>query len=184
MNNNSPKAGEKRPFVDEKPVLPGAELPEPKKTRVEQGVVAKNEIASSVEEHLRVEENSCEMASTIEPPEFVSDKKSYETYKRDLKMWSRITTLKKSAQAEMVVYRLEGHSSGIKDKIMTQLGSKLEDNDKGIDELIKFLDGIYTKDDMAEAWTLTVACGGERIPRSFRSQTFTYISLLYIHFQC
>ena len=74
MNNNSPKAGEKRPFVDEKPVLPGAELPEPKKTRVEQGVVAKNEIVSSVEEHLRVEESSCEMASTIEPPEFVSDK--------------------------------------------------------------------------------------------------------------
>ena len=92
------------------------------------------------------------MATNLEPPSFVSDIKSYETYKRDLKMWSRITTLKKKAQAEMVVYKLDGHPSGIKEKIMTQLGSKLEDNEKGIDDLIEFLDGIYTKDDMADAW--------------------------------
>ena len=152
MNNNSPKAGDKRPRVDEKPVPPGAELPEEKKLRVGQSTVAKKEITTSVEEDLRGEENSCRMSMTIEPPSFVSDNKSYETYKQDLKMWSRITTLKKSVQAEMVVYKLDGHPSGIKDKIMTQLGDKLEDNEKGIDILIKFLDGIYTKDDMADAW--------------------------------
>ena len=152
MNNNSPKAGDKRPRVDEKPVPPGAELPEEKKLRVGQSTVAKKEITTSVEEDLRGEENSCRMSMTIEPPSFVSDNKSYETYKQDLKMWSRITTLKKSVQAEMVVYKLDGHPSGIKDKIMTQLGDKLEDNEKGIDILIEFLDGIYTKDDMADAW--------------------------------
>ena len=119
MNNKSPKSGDKRPRVDEKPVPPGAELPENKKTRVDQTAVVKNEINTSVEED-RVDENSCEMATTIEPPSFVSDNKSYETYKRDLKMWSRITTLKKSAQAEMVVYRLDSNPSGIKEKIRGQ----------------------------------------------------------------
>jgi hypothetical protein len=98
--------------------------------------------------------NVCQsrMTNMIEPPTFVSDKKSYAEYKADLKMWSRITSLEKSVQAEMVVYRLEGHPSRIKEKITTQLGEKLQDNEKGIEELIAFLDTIYTKDEMADAW--------------------------------
>ena len=48
----------------------------------------------------------------------------------------------------MVVYRLAGHSSGIKEKIQIQIGEKLEGNKEGMNELIKFLDTIYAKDDM------------------------------------
>ena len=35
------------------------------------------------------------MAATLEPPAFVSQAKSYAIYKRDLKMWSRITKIQK-----------------------------------------------------------------------------------------
>ena len=58
-------------------------------------------------------------------------------------MWSRITSVEKKLQAEVVVYSLDGHSSSIMEKIQVGIGSKLEDNEEGIDELIRFLDGIY-----------------------------------------
>ena len=67
-------------------------------------------------------------------------------------MWSRITTLPKKVHAETVVFRLDNHVSRIKDKIMTQIGDKLKGNEDGITELIKFLDTIYNKDEMADAW--------------------------------
>ena len=62
-----------------------------------------------------------DMSKFIEPPAFVSDTKSYAEYKADLKRWSRICGLDKNVQAEMVVYRLEGHPSRIKEKVNTQL---------------------------------------------------------------
>ena len=92
------------------------------------------------------------MASNIEPPSFVSETKTYAEYKEDLKRWSRLTTLARKHQADMVVYRLDGHPSGIKEKIVTQISDKIEGKDDGIDELIKFFDDIYGKDDMADAW--------------------------------
>ncbi len=92
------------------------------------------------------------MSNTEPPPSFVSEVKSYADYKSDLEMWSRITSLDAKLQAEMVVYRLEGDPSHIKEKIVTQIGDKLKNNPEGIKELLTFLDGIYQKDDMAIAW--------------------------------
>ena len=97
------------------------------------------------------------MAFLLEPPAFVSEKKSFAEYKKDLQRWSRLTSLDKSVQAEMVVYRLEGHPSRIKEKITTQLGDTLEENEEGIDLLLKFLAKIYEKDSMADAWDKYVA---------------------------
>jgi hypothetical protein len=82
----------------------------------------------------------------------VSEKKSYAEYKADLQMWSRITSLDAKVQAEMVVYRLEGDPSRIKEKIVTQIGDKLTGNENGIQVLLEFLDGIYKKEEMADAW--------------------------------
>ena len=93
------------------------------------------------------------MSRNIEPPPaFVSETKSYAEYKNDLEMWSRITGLDKKLQAETVVYRLEGELSRIKEKIVTQIGDKLKDNENGIAALLEFLDTIYKTDDMADAW--------------------------------
>ena len=93
------------------------------------------------------------MSSTLlEPPTFISENKSFDVYKKDLKRWSRLTSLDKKLQAEMVVYKLENHPSRIQEKITTQLGDQLEDNENGIDVLLEFLEGIYQKDSMADAW--------------------------------
>ena len=68
-------------------------------------------------------------------------------------MWSRITNVPQNSQAEVVVYGLEGDPSGIKEKIIVNIGEKLENAADGIDQLIKFLDTIYQEDDMSAAWT-------------------------------
>ena len=92
-------------------------------------------------------------SKSFEPPAFVSETKSYSEYKSDLYMWSRITQIPKKSQAEVVVYNLEGHKSRIKEKVVLNIGEKIKDSEEGIDELIKFLDTIYKKDEMADAWT-------------------------------
>ena len=71
-----------------------------------------------LENNRRVKNQSTKMASKAkyEPPSFVSNTKSYATYKADLKRWSRITGIDKKLQAEVVVYSLDGHKSGIKEK--------------------------------------------------------------------
>ena len=92
------------------------------------------------------------MSRFIEPPTFLSDSKSYAVYKSDLETWSIISGVDPMLQAETVVYRLEGHPSRIKEKINTQIGTKLKDNANGLKELLTFLDGIYSKDDLADAW--------------------------------
>jgi hypothetical protein len=89
----------------------------------------------------------------LEPPAFISEKKSYSAYKKDLRMWSRITNVPKTSQAELVVYGLEGHPSGIKEKVIVNIGESLENAADGIDLLINFLDSIYKEDDMSAAWT-------------------------------
>ena len=80
------------------------------------------------------------MTTNIKPPSFVSDTKTYAEYKEDLKRWSRLTTLEKKHQADMVVYYLDGHPSGVKEKVVTQISDKIIDKDDGIDQLIKFFD--------------------------------------------
>ena len=72
------------------------------------------------------------MSRSVEPPNFVGDEKTYAQYKLDSQQWSRISGIEKKLQAEMVVYRLEGHPSRIKEKISTQIGEKLIDNADGI----------------------------------------------------
>ena len=90
----------------------------------------------------------------FEPPAFISKTKTYSTYKADLKRWSRITSVEKKLQAEVVVYNLEGHPSGIKEKIEVKIGSELENNEDGIERLLKFLDTIYQQDEMSDACLL------------------------------
>ena len=79
----------------------------PGDVKVEDTTVEGSEIKKSVLE------KSSEMTTILEPPSFVSEKKSFGEYKKDLLRWSRLTSLDKKVQAEMVVYRLEGHPSRI-----------------------------------------------------------------------
>ena len=90
------------------------------------------------------------MLINIEPPLFIDSRKKFSEYKKDLLRWSRLTSIKPELQAELVVYKLEGHSSNIKEKIVAQLGDVLEGNKDGIEKLLQFLETIYGEDDMAE----------------------------------
>ena len=91
-------------------------------------------------------------SSLLEPPSFVSETKKFSEYKKDLLRWSRLTTVSKELQAELVVYRLEGHPSNIKEKIVTQIGDDLENNADGINKLLAFLESIYDEDDLADTY--------------------------------
>ena len=94
------------------------------------------------------------MASNIfnEPPSFVSEDKSMAEYEADLRMWSRLTSLKPEQHAEAVVFYLGKQKNQIKDKIMTAIGDKLTNNKDGLEELIKFLKTIYSSDEMADSY--------------------------------
>ena len=88
----------------------------------------------------------------LEPPDFCDDASGYAEYKKRLQRWSRITTIKKKQQAEVVVYHLENHPSGIQEKIDTAIGDKIQDSETGMVDLVKYLDEIYAEDDMTSAW--------------------------------
>ena len=60
--------------------------------------------------------SSATMSFLIEPPAFISSSKKFAEYKKDLLRWSRLTSVKPELQAEMVIYRLEGHPTNIKKK--------------------------------------------------------------------
>ena len=92
------------------------------------------------------------MSSKVTPPDFIVDAAEYPEYKKKLLRWARITKIEKSNQAEVVLYHLEGHPSGIQEKIDTALGKEVEDKDDGLQKLVTFLDSIYGEDKMTEAW--------------------------------
>ena len=81
-------------------------------------------------------------SSLLEPPSFVSETKKFPEYKKDLLRWSRLTTVSKELQAELVVYRLEGHPSNIKEMIVNQIGDD-------INKFLAFLESIYNEDDFS-----------------------------------
>ena len=90
---------------------------------------------------------------TYQPPKFIEDASRYPEYRRKLLRWSRITKVDKKQQAEVVLYHLEGHVSGIQEKIDTALGDEIVDKEDGLTKLINYLDSIYAEDDMVDAWT-------------------------------
>ena len=96
------------------------------------------------------------MASSTQkfaPPKFIDSASGYSEYKRKLERWSRITKTEKKKQAEVILYNLEGHPSGIQEKIDTALGDEIVDKEDGLEKVIKYLDTIYAEDEMTEAWT-------------------------------
>ena len=99
-------------------------------------------------------EQDSSMATTnnLKTPEFISDTKTFKIYEKDVKMWSRMTSLKAELQAEWIVLNLDGHPSGIKETIQTHLGDKLENNANGIKDLLTFLKGIYDIDDFQDCY--------------------------------
>ena len=89
----------------------------------------------------------------VDPPKVFDNASGYPEYKLKLQRWSRITKTEKKQQAEMVLYHLEGHPSGIQQKIDTALGQEVIENEDGLKKIIAYLDEIYAEDEMTEAWS-------------------------------
>ena len=112
-------------------------------------VIASVDELASVEEHIVVEEpvsiedpredQNMTTKEVYAPPTFIDDASTYPEYKRRLERWSRITKVDKKLQAEVVVYHLENHPSGIQEKIDTALGDAIIDKDDGLKKLIEYL---------------------------------------------
>ena len=92
------------------------------------------------------------MAKAREPPAFISETKSFATYKRDLTRWAKLTDLEDDQKADMVVHCLDGHPSGIKDKIDTQMKESALSCDEGIKNLLEFLEGVYKVDEWSDSY--------------------------------
>ena len=93
------------------------------------------------------------MSSKVLPPKFIDDASGYPEYKKKLLRWTRITKIEPQKQAETVLHYLEGHSSGIQEKIDTALGDEVEDKPDGMTKMIAYMDTIYAEDEMTTAWT-------------------------------
>ena len=92
-----------------------------------------------------------------EPPAFISETKSFATYKRDLRRWAKLTDLEDDQKADMVVHCLDGHSSGIKEKIDTQIEEEKLSCDEGIENLLAFLEGVYEVDEWSDSYEKYIA---------------------------
>ena len=93
------------------------------------------------------------MSTKLPPPDFIDDATGYPEYRKKLLRWSRITKTDPKQQAEVVLYHLEKHPSGIQQKIDTALGVQVENQPDGLEKVIAFMDNIYAEDEMSLAWT-------------------------------
>lgn len=87
-----------------------------------------------------------------EPPSFISEEKTMAEYRADVEMWSRLTSLKPSQQAEAIVFFLGKQKNPIKEKIVTAVGDEIKNNVNGLEILLEFLDTIYKTDEMADSF--------------------------------
>ena len=97
------------------------------------------------------------MSKLIEPPSFISETKSFETYKKDLERWAMLTTLDKTKQALLVVHMLDGDPSGIKEKIDENIEEEDLNSEDGIANLLEFLKSIYEKDSLSDGFEKYIA---------------------------
>ena len=98
-----------------------------------------------------------EMSKLIEPPSFISETKSFETYRKDLERWSQLTTLDSTKQALLVVHMLDGDPSGIKEKIDENVADEDLNSAQGISKLLEFLKSIYEKDSLSDGFEKYIA---------------------------
>ena len=77
-------------------------------------------------------------SKTLEPPGFISETKSFETYEKDLKRWALLTSIPKENQALMVLHYLDGDPLGIKDKIDEEIDEDVLHSEDGIKCLLDF----------------------------------------------
>ena len=93
------------------------------------------------------------MTSKLEPPTFVSEKKSYESYRRQLTTWMRASAVEANTQALVVALSLpDDDDSNIKEKVFSELDTEDLNAADGMKILLDFFDKRFLKDLFVEAY--------------------------------
>ena len=97
------------------------------------------------------------MASSYKtPPSFVSESKTYSQWVAELAVWRQLTDLEKTKQALEIVLKLPDHDDtcniNIREKVFDEMDLSVLNGQNGVDELIKFLDPWYKKDELSSAY--------------------------------
>ena len=116
---------------------------------------------------------SYKMSKFLEPPSFIGENKNFETYQKDLKRWTMLTTIEVDKQALMVVHFLDGHVSGIKEKIDESMDEKVLASKEGIQALLTFFEEIYKKDSLADGYEKYISF--EKLKRSPNTSMYDFI---------
>ena len=111
------------------------------------------------------------MTNLMEPPAFISKKKTYATYEKDLKRWTTLTTLAAEKQANMVIHYIPDDDP-IKEKIDTQMTEAQLSCTDGIKNLLAFLAGTFKCDDMGDAYDSYVEFIKLRRKKNVQIKTF------------
>lgn len=92
------------------------------------------------------------MAANYKVPPKFDEARSYECWKNEVNMWTRVTELEKKKQALAVALGLGGRAK----EIAMEISADELDNDNGMDKLLEKLDGVFQleeKDWAYEAYT-------------------------------
>ena len=113
-----------------------------------------NKVVKSEDDKSEVVHTEVVMTSIrIEPPSFVSDRKSYDAYKRELTVWALATSVEKKKQALIIALSLpDTHDSNIKEKVFAEIEIEDLNSDDGMKNLIEFLDKRFLKDSFVVAY--------------------------------
>ena len=96
------------------------------------------------------------MASAYKtPPAFDMDSKPYNHWIEEVKAWVELTDLAKAKQGLALALSLpEKDSSNIRDKVFSDVSLEDLKSDDGVKKLIKFMDNLFKKDGLSEAYEI------------------------------
>ena len=84
----------------------------------------------------------------VTPPS-LNEAKTYESYKKELKMWSAVTEVDKKKQGNLIALSLPNESkfgNNLKERVMERLSVSDLSCDEGLTKLVKFLDEELASD--------------------------------------
>ena len=107
------------------------------------------------------------------PPAFTV-LKSYNRWIEEIKVWQALTELEKKKQGLAIALSLpeEGQNS-VRDKVFSEISADVLNADDGVTKLIEFLDKIFKKDELSEAYETYVEF--DRFRRSKVSSMEDYV---------
>ena len=99
------------------------------------------------------------MASSVKvTPPSLKEAKTYESYKKELKMWAAVTDVPKGKRGNLIALSLPNESkfgNNIKERVLERLSVSDLGKDEGLEALIKFLDEELASDattDLVNKW--------------------------------